>query len=67
VNLDYGSIARNDEINTLVLSLRFGGQMNDPFMHDLKNSEPIDATVWQQRSASERIDEAIARSLKPML
>ncbi len=66
-NLDYGSIARNDEINTVVLSLRFGGQMNDSFMRDLKNSEQIDATVWQQRSALERIDEAIARSLKPML
>ena len=66
-NLDYGSIARNDEINTVVLSLRFGGQMNDSFMRDLKNSEQIDATVWEQRSALERIDEAIARSLKPML
>jgi cardiolipin synthase A/B len=66
-NLDYGSIARNDEINTVVLSLRFGDQMNESFMRDLKNSEQIDATVWEQRSALERIDEAIARSLKPML
>jgi cardiolipin synthase A/B len=66
-NLDYGSIARNDEINTVALSLRFGGQMNDSFMRDLKNSEQIDATVWEQRSALERIGEAIARSLKPML
>ena len=66
-NLDYASIARNDEINTVVLSLRFGGEMNDSFMRDLKNSEQIDATVWEQRSALERIDEAIARSLKPML
>ena len=66
-NLDWWSIARNDEINTVVLSVRFGGQMNDSFMHDLKNSEQIDATVWEQRSALERIDEAIARSLKPML
>jgi cardiolipin synthase len=66
-NLDFGSIARNDEINTVVLSVRFGGQMNESFMRDLKNSEQIDATVWEQRSALERIDEAIARSLKPML
>jgi hypothetical protein len=36
-------------------------------MRDLKNSEQIDAKVWEQRSALERIDEAIARSLKPML
>jgi cardiolipin synthase len=66
-NLDWWSIARNDEINTVVLSVRFGGQMNESFMRDLKNSEQIDATVWEQRSALERIDEAIARSLKPML
>ena len=66
-NLDWWSIARNDEINTVVLSVRFGGQMNDSFMRDLKNSKQIDASVWQERSVLERIDEAIARSLKPML
>ena len=66
-NLDWWSIARNDEINTVVLSVRFGGQMNESFMRDLKDSEQIDASVWEQRSALERIDEAIARTLKPML
>ena len=43
-NLDWWSIARNDEINTVVLSDRFGGQMNESFMRDLKNSEQIDVT-----------------------
>ncbi len=66
-NLDWWSIARNDEINTVVLSVRFGTQMNESFMRDLKNSEQIDASVWEKRSALERIDEAIARSLEPML
>jgi cardiolipin synthase len=66
-NLDWWSIARNDEINAVVLSVRFGGQMNELFMRDLKNSQQIDATVWQERSVLERIDEAIAKSLQPML
>ncbi len=66
-NLDWWSIARNDEINTVVLSVRFGDEMNAAFMRDLKNSEQIEATEWQQRSPIERIEEAIARTLKPML
>ena len=66
-NLDWWSIARNDEINTVVLSLRFGGEMNAAFIRDLENSEQINATLWQQRSPIERIEEVIARTLKPML
>ena len=66
-NLDWWSIARNDEINTVVLSVRFGDQMNASFMRDLKNSEQIDVAEWQQRSPIERIEEVIARTLKPML
>ncbi len=66
-NLDWWSIARNDEINTVVLSLRFGSEMNAAFIRDLENSEQIDATEWQQRSPIERIEEVIARTLKPML
>ena len=66
-NLDWWSIARNDEINTVVLSVRFGQQMNASFMRDLENSQQLDAALWQQRSMLERIEEAIARSLEPML
>jgi cardiolipin synthase len=66
-NLDWWSIARNDEINTVVLSVRFGQQMNASFTRDLQNSQQLDPTCWQQRSVLERIEEVIARSLKPML
>jgi cardiolipin synthase A/B len=66
-NLDWWSIARNDEINTVVLSVRFGQQMNASFTRDLENSQQLDAALWQQRSMLERIEEAIARSLEPML
>jgi cardiolipin synthase len=66
-NLDWWSIARNDEINTVVLSVRFGQQMNASFTRDLQDSQQLDPAQWQQRSVLERIEEVIARSLKPML
>jgi cardiolipin synthase len=66
-NLDWWSIARNDEINTVVLSVHFGQEMNASFTHDLQNSQQLDAATWQQRPVLERIEEVIARSLKPML
>jgi len=66
-NLDWWSIARNDEINTVVLSVRFGQEMNASFMRDLQNSQQLDSITWQRRSVFERIDEAFARSIEPML
>lgn len=66
-NLDWWSIARNDEINTVVLSVHFGQQMNASFMRDLQNSQEVEPAQWQQRSVIERIVEAIAGRLEPML
>jgi cardiolipin synthase A/B len=66
-NLDWWSIARNDEINTDVLSVRFGGEMDASFMSDLKNSQQVDAAEWQNRSVLEKLEEAITARLKPMM
>jgi cardiolipin synthase len=66
-NLDWWSIARNDEINTVVLSVRFGQQMSASFARDLQNSQQLDYATWQQRSVLERIEEVMAGSLKPLL
>src|ERR1700722_14620787 len=66
-NLVWWSIARNDEINTVVLSVRFGQQMSASFTRDLQDSQQLDYVTWQQRSVLERIEEVVARSLKPML
>jgi cardiolipin synthase len=66
-NLDWWSIARNDEINTVILSVRFGRQMNAVFMNDLENSQAIDSSRWQDRSVIERIEEAITGCLQPMM
>ncbi len=66
-NLDWWSIARNDEINTVVLSVGFGQQMSASFNRDLQDSEQLDAGLWQQRSVLERIEEAISQSLERTL
>jgi cardiolipin synthase A/B len=66
-NLDWWSIARNDEINTVILSVRFGRQMDETFMRDLEDSRRIDPAEWQHRSALERIEESITGFMKPMM
>jgi cardiolipin synthase A/B len=66
-NLDWWSIARNDEINTVILSVRFGRQMNAMFASDLDNARQVNLTRWQKRSALKRFEEAVAGFLGPML
>ena len=66
-NLDWWSIARNDEINTVVLSEGFGRRMQEMFMSDLENARKIDLERWQRRSFLKRIEEAIVRPMKPMM
>ncbi len=66
-NLDWWSIARNDEIAATILSVRFGREMDLMYDSDLNDSVPIDSEQWKSRSIFERIDEAFARTLEPML
>jgi cardiolipin synthase A/B len=66
-NLDWWSIARNDEINTVVLSVRFGEQMNEMFESDLQNAREVKLSEWQERSQFERLMESIAQFLQPLL
>jgi cardiolipin synthase len=66
-NLDWWSIARNDEIAAAILSVRFGREIDLMYDSDLNNSVPIDSKQWKLRSIFERIDEALARILEPIL
>jgi cardiolipin synthase A/B len=66
-NLDWWSIARNDEINTVILSVRFGQQMNAAFMSDLENAREVNPARWHHRSVFKRVEEDIAWHLKPMM
>jgi cardiolipin synthase len=66
-NLDWWSIARNDEINTVILSVRFGKRMNEMYMSDLENAHEIDPEAWQRRPTLERFEEGISGWLAPIM
>ena len=66
-NLDWWSIARNNEISATILSVRFGHEMDLMYAGDLDNADSIDRDQWRSRSIFERIEEGFARLLQPML
>jgi cardiolipin synthase A/B len=66
-NLDWWSIARNNEVNAIILSHSFGDEMNRMFRSDMENSRQIDLDQWQRRGLCERLDETAARMIEPLL
>jgi cardiolipin synthase A/B len=66
-NLDTWSIARNNEINAVVLSPEFGDAMNEMYRRDISQSDRIDPQTWQDRGIIERAREYLARMMQPML
>ena len=66
-NLDWWSIARDNEVNAVVLSTGFAERMTLMFRNDIENSEQIDLERWKKRSAMERIDESVARCFQRLL
>jgi cardiolipin synthase A/B len=66
-NLDWWSIARNNEINAIVLSHVFADEMGAMFRNDLENSQQIELESWRNRSLRERLNETIAGVVEPML
>jgi cardiolipin synthase len=66
-NLDWWSIARNNEINADIVGQRFGGEMNLMFKNDIEDSNLIDLQQWRHRGIVERFDEFFARLIEPVL
>jgi cardiolipin synthase len=66
-NLDWWSIARNNEVNAIVLSHSFGDEMSQMFEADLTNSKQIELEEWRHRPIHERFDETIAGIVEPLL
>lgn len=66
-NLDWWSIARNNEINADIISHDFGDQMNLMFKNDLEDSNRIDPEQWRRRGIVERFDEFFAWMIEPVL
>lgn len=66
-NLDWWSIARNDEINAVILGYDFNKQVELMFKNDLEQSEQIELGQWRERSFVERAKELIAKLIKRWL
>jgi cardiolipin synthase len=67
MNLDWWSIARNNEISAVILSYGFAKQMEFMFNADLERSDRIDLQQWEHRPCTERGAEMIGKVLKPVL
>lgn len=62
-NLDWLSLAHNQEINAVVLGQEFGTQMKAMFDKDIESSRLIGLERWRQRSIGTRLKEFGARLL----
>jgi len=66
-NLDWWSIARDNEVNAIILSHSFGDEMDRMFRSDMENSRQIDLDQWKRRGLCERLEETAARMVEPLL
>ena len=48
-NMDYLSLLNNDEVNAIILSKEFAGEMERMFARDLENSKEIHREEWKNR------------------
>lgn len=63
-NLDMRSFLHNSEVNLIAIDQNFGTVMESAFNEDLKNSVEITPGKWEQRPASDRMREWMARRLE---
>jgi len=66
-NLDWRSIAINNEINTVILSASFGAEMETMFRDDLTRAKQINLESWRHRPFAERFNEWKARLFEVIL
>jgi cardiolipin synthase len=66
-NLDMRSFLFNKEVNVIVLGTPFGGEMENAFQEDRRNSQEMTAEVWARRTRLDRMKEAVARVLEHWL
>lgn len=59
-NLDYWSLASNDEVNVVILNRDFAVKMEDMFASDLAESDQITWEKWQKRPVLQKIKEAFS-------
>jgi len=59
-NLDWRSLASNDEVNAVVIGEDFGDTMTQMFRRDIAASQAITAQAWAQRPLWQRAKETMA-------
>jgi cardiolipin synthase len=66
-NLDWRSLAYNDELNAVVIGPEFAARMKAIFERDLANSEAITPGKWAKRPFMDRIKETAAVNFSELL
>jgi cardiolipin synthase A/B len=66
-NLDWRSIAANNEINAIILGEEFGAQLEALFAKDREASVAIEPAQWQQRGVRQRALEMVGRAAERLL
>lgn len=66
-NLDWWSIARDNELNAIILSHSFADRMNLMFSNDLGPCRQITLGQWEHRGLNERLKELGAWMIEPLL
>lgn len=66
-NLDYRSLAINEELNLVVYDAGFAAQLERSFQEDLKYSKKLTYEAWSSRPFSERILEMITLPAKDQM
>ena len=59
-NLDFRSKLHNDEIDTIVIDLEFGREMQAMLARDVAQSERVDLSEWRNRSTASLVKEWFA-------
>jgi cardiolipin synthase A/B len=66
-NLDWRSLAYNDELNAVILGTDFALRMKAIFERDLASSEAITARAWAKRPFMDRLKETAAVGFSELL
>jgi cardiolipin synthase len=66
-NLDYRSLAINEEINLVVYDAGFAGQIENSFQEDLKHSKQLTYEAWESRPFVDKVLELFSIPIKEQL
>jgi cardiolipin synthase len=66
-NLDWWSIARDNELNAIIVGHSFANEMALMFRNDLETCRQMELEKWKHRGLRERLDETAARMIEPLL